>query len=280
MQVLVDEGEEVLIPSPYWVSYPEMVKIAGGVEKIITTTQETSFKITKEILQNNITDKTKVLILNSPSNPTGMVYSREELLGLAEICVQKGVYIISDEIYDKLVYDNKEYVSLATLSKEIREKTIMVNGVSKAYAMTGWRIGYSVGSKEIMGYVKKLQDHSTSNPCSISQEAAIQALKEPEEVVEKMRDIFQERRNLVMSLMDEIPQIKYIKTEGSFYLFIDVSQLGESFDIAKKMLNDIYVAMIPGEGFGAPGYLRLSFSTSEERIREGLKRIKDWVNQQ
>ncbi len=279
IQVLVDEGEEVLIPSPYWVSYPEMVKLAGATSKMLPTSAKTHFKITAEQLAENITDKTKLLILNSPSNPTGMLYSKEELESIAKVCVDKGIYVISDEIYEKLIYDAPEYTSLASLGKDIYDLTITVNGVSKAYSMTGWRIGYAAGPEEIMGYVKKLQDHSTSNPSSISQMAALQALKEPEESIIAMRDEFKRRRDLITSAFDQIPEVDYIKPEGAFYLFCNFSKLGASFEVAKQILDDVNVAIIPGEGFGAPGFMRLSFATSTERIQEGTKRIAGWIKE-
>ncbi len=277
IQVLADEGEEVLIPSPYWVSYPEMVKLAVATSKIIPTSTETHFKITADQLAKNITDKTKVLILNSPSNPTGMLYSKEELESIATVCVEKGIFVISDEIYEKLIYDTPQYTSIASLGKDIYDLTITVNGMSKAYSMTGWRIGYAAGPEEIMGYVKKLQDHSTSNPTSISQMAALQALKEPEEKIIAMRDEFRRRRDLITSKFDEIDEVSYIKPEGAFYLFCDFSKLGASMDVAKQIIEDANVAIIPGEGFGAPGMMRLSFATSTERIEEGVKRIAEWI---
>ncbi|MCD4781425.1 MAG: pyridoxal phosphate-dependent aminotransferase [Candidatus Omnitrophica bacterium] len=280
IQVLVDEGEEVIIPAPYWVSYPEMVKIAGGASKIVQTGPDTEFKLTADLLEKNISEKTKILILNSPSNPTGMLYTKEELAPLAEICVKNGIYIISDEIYEKLIYDTDTYTSIASLGKDIYDLTITVNGISKAYSMTGWRIGYCAGSEEIIGYIKKLQDHSTSCPSSISQHAALQALKEPESKVKEMRDIFKERRQIITSAIDNIPEISYIMPQGAFYLFADFSKLGESFAIAKEIIDQKYVAIIPGEGFGAPGFMRLSFATSAERIQEGINRISDWVSQQ
>ncbi|MCA9407454.1 MAG: pyridoxal phosphate-dependent aminotransferase [Candidatus Omnitrophica bacterium] len=277
IQVLADEGDEVLIPAPYWVSYPEMVKIAGAKSKIIPTSAKTNFKITADQLAQNISNKSNILFLNSPSNPTGMVYSKEELEAIAEVCVKNKIYVISDEIYEKLIYDSIEPVSIASFGKDIYDLTITVNGVSKAYSMTGWRIGYCAGNAEIIDYIKKFQDHSTSNPTSISQAAALQALNEPEELVIKMCKQFQERRDLITSLIDRIPQVSYIKPQGAFYVFCDFSKLGNSFDIAKRIIEEANVAIIPGEGFGAPGFMRLSFSTSNERIEEGVKRIADWI---
>lgn len=277
IQILVDEGDEVIIPAPYWVSYPEMVKLAGGTPRILQTSSNTSFKITADQLRENISEKTRVLILNSPSNPTGMLYSREELESIAQTCVKHKIFVISDEIYEKLIYDGKEYTSMASLGKDIFDLTVTVNGVSKAYSMTGWRIGYSAGSEEILGYVKKIQDHSTSNPCSISQASALQALQSSEDSVTAMREEFQKRRDLMMTAFDAIEEVSYIRPEGAFYLFCNVSKLGDSMDVAKKILDEVNVAVVPGEGFGAPGYLRLSFVTSAERIDEGTKRITQWI---
>lgn len=277
IQVLVDQGEEVIIPAPYWVSYPEMVKIAGGTSKVVSTSAANQFKLTAEDLAGAITDKTKLLILNSPSNPTGMLYTREELEPIAKICVDKGIYVISDEIYEKLIYTKEPYTSIASLNKKIYDLTFTVNGVSKAYSMTGWRIGYAAGNADVMTYVKNLQDHSTSNPSTISQYAALQALKEPKEKVEDMRKTFEKRRDLITSLFDEIEEVQYITPQGAFYLFCDFSKLGDSFEVAKQIIEEVNVAIIPGEGFGAPGYMRLSFATSDERIKEGVQRIAKWI---
>lgn len=279
IQVLADDGDEVLIPSPYWVSYPEMVKIAGAVPKFIPASAGNNFKITASQLAESITPKTKILIINSPSNPTGMVYSRQELESLADICVKHRVFMISDEIYEKLIYDAAEYVSVAALSKEAYALTLTVNGVSKAYSMTGWRIGYCAGPQEIMDYIKNFQDHSTSNPASISQAAALEALQSPDESIRAMRDEFRKRRDLMMREVSRIEGVRYARPDGAFYLFCDFSQFGSSEVLAKKILDDVNVAVIPGDSFGAPGFLRLSFATSQERIQEGIKRIAQWVRQ-
>jgi len=254
-----------------------MVKIAGGTPKILPTSPDSGLKITPQQLQNNITDKTRLLILNSPSNPTGVLYSKEDLEGLAEVIVKNNIFVISDEIYEELIYDVKEYTSPASLGKEIYDLTFTVNGVSKAYSMTGWRIGYAAGPEEVIGYVKKLQDHSTSCPSSISQAAAVAALSLPKSDVAKMRDEFHVRRDLMMKLLDGLDEISYIRPGGAFYMFCDISKLGDSFDVASRILNDAKVAFIPGEGFGAPGYARLSFATSEAKIEEGIKRIAAWI---
>ncbi|MFA5088386.1 MAG: pyridoxal phosphate-dependent aminotransferase [Candidatus Omnitrophota bacterium] len=278
IQVLVDDGDEVILPAPYWVSYPEMVKLSGATTQILKTSPETKFKITAKQLAEHITSKTKLLVLNSPSNPTGMLYSPKELEDIAEICVKKGIYVLSDEIYEKLLYDGLSYTSLAAMGKEIQDLTITVNGVSKTFSMTGWRIGYCAASEEIIEYIKKFQDHTTSNPTSISQMAALQALRSPEESVEAMRKEFETRRDIMMAALDNIPAIRYIKPQGAFYLFCDVSAIGDSEKIAKRVLDEVGVAIIPGDSFGAPGYVRLSFSTSVERIKEGVKRIAEWVS--
>ena len=279
IQVLIDQGDEVLIPTPYWVSYPEMVKIAGGTPVFVPTGADTGFKLRVHALEGHVTDRTRLLILSTPSNPTGMLYSKEELEPIAEFCVKNNIYVISDEIYEKLIFDAAAYTSMASLNKDIYDLTFTVNGVSKAYSMTGWRIGYAAGNAEVMGYVKKLQDHSTSCPSSISQAAALQALKEPAEKVQAMTQKFKARRELITSLFDEIPQVRYVKPEGAFYLFVDFSKLGDSFEVAKRIIEEVNVAMIPGEGFGAPGWMRLSYATSEEQIREGVKRIAAWIQQ-
>ncbi len=277
IQVLVDDGDEVVFQAPYWVSYPEMVRAAGGKSVIIPTNQSTEFKITADLLRKYITSKTKLFIINSPSNPTGVMYTKEELAKLAEICVAHKIYVISDEIYEKLVYDNIKFSSIASLGNEIFDLTITVNGVSKAYAMTGWRIGYAGGAVEIMEYIKKYQDHSTSNPASISQAAAVAALITSNDAIESMCQVFKGRRDLILQCLDKIPQIRYIKPQGAFYVFCDVSKIGDGASVAKQMLNDIKVAVIPGDGFGAPEYIRLSFATSEEKIKDGINRIAKWV---
>ncbi len=277
IQVLVDDGDEVIFQSPYWVSYPEMIKAAGGTSVVIATNQSSNYKITSDLLKSHITSKTKLLILNSPSNPTGVMYSKDELEQLARVCVEHNIYVISDEIYEKLVYDNTQFCSIASLGKEIFDLTITVNGVSKAYAMTGWRIGYAAGPVEIMEYIKKYQDHSTSNPTSISQAATLAALAASDETIQSMCKVFQGRRDLILQCLDQIPQIRTIKPQGAFYVFCDVSKIGNGATVAKQMLDDIKVAVIPGDAFGAPEYIRLSFATSEAKIKDGISRIGKWI---
>jgi aspartate aminotransferase len=277
IQVLVDDGDEVIFQSPYWVSYPEMVKAAGGKSVVIDTDKSTGFKMTPELLTRHLTPKSRLLIINSPSNPTGVMYSKQELAALANICAAHKIYIISDEIYEKLTYDTTDYTSVAALGKDVFDLTITVNGVSKAYSMTGWRIGYAAGPAEIMDYIKKYQDHSTSNPCSISQAAATVALKSTAESIEAMRRVFAQRRDLMLQCLDQIPGLSYIRPQGAFYVFCDVSKIGDGATVAKRLLDDVLVAVIPGDSFGAPGYIRLSFSTSDAKIKEGVRRIGEWV---
>ncbi|MBF0532090.1 MAG: pyridoxal phosphate-dependent aminotransferase [Candidatus Omnitrophica bacterium] len=277
IQILVDDGDEVLIPAPYWVSYPEMVKIAGGVNVFLPTTAATGFKITPAQLEKAITPRTKILVMNSPSNPTGMLYAKQELEPLAALCVRHNIFIISDEIYEKFIYIPEPFTSIASLGKPVNDLTITVNGLSKSSAMTGWRIGYCAGPKDIMELIKNYQDHSTSNPCSISQKAAVEALKETEETFVKIRAEFQRRRDLMARALDKIAGVKYVLPQGAFYLFCDFSRFGASAQVAKRILDEVSVALIPGESFGAPGFVRLSFAASVERIEEGMRRLTQWA---
>jgi aspartate aminotransferase len=280
IQVLVDDGDEVIFQAPYWVSYPEMVRAAGGVSVIVPTDVTSGFKITPDLLKKHITPKTKILIINSPSNPTGVMYHKEELARIAEICVARKIYVISDEIYEKLIYDTNVFTSIASLGKEIFDLTLTVNGVSKAYAMTGWRIGYAAGALEIMEYIKKYQDHSTSNPASISQAAALEALKASQESIDQMCQVFKKRRDLMLQCLDRVRQLSYIRPEGAFYVFCNFSKVGDAMMIAKQILDEVKVAGIPGDGFGAPDYIRFSFATSDERIQEGISRVAKWIANQ
>lgn len=279
MQALVDPGDEVLIPGPYWVSYPEMVKLAGATPKFLETSAASHFKVTARQLEENISPSTKVLVLNSPSNPTGTVYARKELEAIAEVCVKRNIVVVSDEIYEKLCYTREPFTSIGALNKEIYDLTVTVNGVSKSYSMTGWRIGYFGASKEIAQNVGKLQDHSTSNPTSISQAAALAALSADDSTLAEMKNEFQRRRDFIVKCLDKIPEISYIYPEGAFYVFCNVSKVGLDSDmIAKRVLNEKDVACIPGSGFGADQYIRLSFATSMERIQEGTTRLAEWFS--
>jgi aspartate aminotransferase len=284
---LCGDGDEVILPSPYWVSYPEMIKLAGADAVVVKTTEANKFKISPEQLRDAITSKTKLLILNSPSNPTGMVYTREELQSLSEILVERGVYCISDEVYEKIIYEGHEHVSIASLSPQMKELTIVVNAVSKPYSMTGWRIGYAAGPKEIIQAMSNLQSHSTSNPTSISQKAALEAIRGPQESVKKMVQAFVERRNHMVKRLNSIEGIRCLMPEGAFYAFPNISELlgkkydgreiKDSFSLAELLLTEAKVAGVPGAAFGDDNYIRLSYATSMENIVKGMDRIEEFV---
>ncbi|MGE5579315.1 MAG: pyridoxal phosphate-dependent aminotransferase [Bacillota bacterium] len=282
VMALCDDGDEVLIPAPYWVSYPEMVKLAGGKPVIVNATIDTGFKVTPEQVEKAITPKTSVIIFNSPSNPTGAVYTEEEMRGIAEVCLKHGVAIISDEIYEKLIYEGK-HVSVAALSPEIKANTVTVNGVSKSYAMTGWRIGYAAGPKEVISAMGRIQGHATSNPTSISQVAAVAGLKGPQEELEKMRVEFQKRRDYMVARLNEMPGFKCLTPPGAFYTYPDVSALigrkvagklvKDDDALADILLEDARIAAVPGSGFGSKGNIRFSYATSMKLIEEGMNRL-------
>lgn len=279
-QVVCTPGDEVLIIAPFWLSYPEMVKLAGGKPVIVQTKKENNFKVTPEEISSKITPKTKVIILNSPSNPAGVVYDKRDLEKIAEICVKNNILMVSDEIYEKILFDGKEHISIASVSPEAKENTVIVNGVSKSYSMTGWRIGYISASEEIVKKVSTLQSHSTSNPCSISQVAAETALKADlnEELVKNSK-MFQERRDLLLKEFEGEERIVPLKPSGAFYLFCDISKTGlDSVTFANKLLEEEKTAVIPGKPFGADGYIRISFATDMDTLKKGTERIKKWIN--
>lgn len=277
-QALCEEGDEVLIPAPYWLSYPAMVNMAEATPVFVPTKKENNFKLTEIDLESKITKKTKCLVLNSPSNPTGSVYSRSELEMVAKVAVKHKIFVISDEIYEKLIYGNTKHVSIASLGKEINDLTITVNGVSKSYAMTGWRVGYAAGPVEIMKAIGNLQSHATSNPASVSQRATLAALEGSQDCVEKMRVEFAKRRDIMVAGIEAIENMSCIRPEGAFYLFCDISKLEMgSVEVANRLLDEANVATIPGEPFGADDFIRLSFATGEEKIKKALGRIKEWV---
>ena len=276
--VLVDRDNEVLIPSPYWVSYPEMVKLCEGKARFLKTAPEHHFKITPQDLKRNINEKTKILILNSPSNPTGAVYTPKELEQLAAICVENKVLVVSDEIYEKIIFDNQKHVSIAALGKEIYDLTITVNGLSKAYSMTGWRVGFLGGPPDIVQAISRLQDHSTSNPTSISQKAAVAALKTESDFSIKSCQEFQKRRDYLVSRLKECEKIDYVLPGGSFYIFCGISKTGmDSFTMASRLLDEELVALIPGNSFGRDDYVRISFATGLKQLESGMDRIKRWL---
>lgn len=289
MQVILDPGDEVILFAPYWVSYIEQVRLAGGTPVIIDTTNN-KFKLNLEELKNKITDKTKLIIINSPQNPTGVVYSEDELNAFADIIKSHdNIMIISDEIYEELIYDQKKHVSLATLQKDLMDRIIVVNGVSKTYAMTGWRIGYIAAPVSIAKAVNILQSHSTSNPTTFCQTASIKALETDSEEVKNMLTHFQTRRDLIYNLLKEIDGIEVEKPEGAFYIFPNIKnvynkkyngqEITGSSSFAEILLKEKKTAVVPGVAFGADDYIRLSFATSEENINKGLARIKEFLEE-
>lgn len=288
---LCDEGDEVLIPSPYWVSYPEMVKLCGGTPVFVPTFEREDFKLKAENIKPLITERTKVLIINSPNNPTGSVYTREDLQEIADLALEHNLFVISDEIYDKLVYDGEKHVSIASLGEEIYNNTLVVNGVSKAYSMTGWRIGYAAGPKELIKAMTDFQSHATSNPNSIAQKAALEALKNParNQAVGTMVEEFAKRREYMVERINKIEGISCRMPKGAFYVMMNVSKtFGKYIDgklienstaFAEALLERYKVAVVPGIAFGADEYVRLSYATSMENIKEGLDRIEKFVKE-
>ncbi len=286
---LCNEGDEVILPSPYWVSYPEMVKVAGAKPVVIETTQKNNFKVTLQELQEAITPKAKLFILNSPSNPTGIVYTKEELELIGNILIKRGIFCISDEVYEKIIYDGQEHISIASLGQEIKRLAIVVNGVSKSYSMTGWRIGYAAGPEEIIQVMSNLQSHSTSGPSSISQKAALAALEGHEKFSGEMVAEFLKRRDYIVERLNSINGISCLKPQGAFYVFPDVSQIiGKTFkgqlvkdsvSLSEILLAEANVAVVSGSAFGADNYLRLSYAISMEIISKGLDRIAEFVKE-
>lgn len=280
-QAICEEGDEVIIPSPYWVSYPEMALLAGAKPVVLDGRVENGLKITAKQLKGAVTKRTKAIIINSPSNPTGVVYMEQELKELAAVILGSNAYVVSDEIYEKLIYDGLKHVSIASLGREIFERTFVANGVSKSYSMTGWRIGYAAGPVKAMEAISNLQDHSTSNPASISQKAALSALSGPGGYVENMRVEFEKRRDYMCRRFDNMRNISYVKPQGAFYIFSDISKTRlKSMEFARRLLEEEHVAVIPGEPFGWDDYVRLSFATSAQNIEKGLDRIEKWLARQ
>jgi aspartate aminotransferase len=284
-QAILEPGDEVIIPIPYWVSYPEQVLLAGGVPIYVEGKEQNEFKVTPQQLESVITDKTQAVIINSPSNPTGSIYSREELSAIAEVCIKHGVMMVSDEIYEKLIYDGYEHVSIASLSEEAYQHTIVVNGMSKPYSMTGWRIGYVAASEELVKAMTNLAAHSTSNPVTFAQFGALEALRGTQEPLEMMRGEFEKRRNIAVDLLNQIDGIHCVKPKGAFYIFANASEavkkggFQSTDEWAKALLEQEYVALVPGAGFGAPNHIRISYATSLEQLEKGISRIKRFVEQ-
>ncbi|OED35190.1 aspartate aminotransferase [PVC group bacterium (ex Bugula neritina AB1)] len=278
IQVLCNEGDEVVIPAPYWLSYVEMVRIAGAKPVVIPCTEDTDFKITPQMLKENLNERTKIVILNSPSNPTGMIYTSQELSDLGDILKTSETMIISDEIYEHIVYEQKHY-SIASIVPELKDRTIVVNGHSKAYAMTGWRIGYAAGAENIIQSLSKYQSHSTSNPCSIAQKAAHSALTADQSFLSENVATFRKRRDLMVSMLNDIPGVSCLKPSGAFYAFANISNLGrgKSCEVAEALLKEAHVALVPGKAFGADDFVRLSYALDLDSISEGLERFARWA---
>lgn len=283
VQVLAGPGDEVIVPAPYWVSYLEQVKLAGATPVVVETRPENGYKLTPEELSNSLTSRSRLLILNSPSNPTGSIYTKEELAAIADVAVRAGIWVLSDEVYEKLIYDGAAHFSIASLGPEIKQQTVVVNGVSKSYAMTGWRIGYAAAPAPVAKAMAGLQSHSTSNPTSIAQAAAVAALNGPQEAVAEMLSAFAARRTYMLERFDGIPSIDCPKPAGAFYAFPDVSAyfgrrweekaVSNATDLAALLLEEAKVAVVPGVAFGNDRCLRFSYAASLEEIAEGMDRI-------
>ena len=284
-QVLLDLNDEVIIPAPYWVSYPEQVRIAGGKPVILKTEQNNGFKVKPSEIQNVITDKTKILVLNYPSNPTGVTFTKEELVEIANLAEKNDLIIISDEIYDKTLYSETKHTSFVQINDSIKDRTILVNGVSKTYSMTGWRIGYAAGNKKVLAAMNNLAGQSTSNPTSIAQKASVEAFSGPQDKVDEMVVEFKKRRDFICKELNNINGISCLVPDGAFYVFPDISyyfgkeyknvKIENSVDFADFLLNEAKVAVVPGIEFGSDKNIRISYATSMHDIKEGIKRIKE-----
>ncbi|HEY9901101.1 MAG TPA: pyridoxal phosphate-dependent aminotransferase [Candidatus Sericytochromatia bacterium] len=277
---LIEAGDEVIIPAPYWLSYPEMVKLAGGTPVIVPTDASTGYKITPDQLRSSITPHTKLFVLNSPSNPTGMVYTPAELKAIAEIVVERDILVVSDEIYEKIIYDEAEHLSIGAIGPEIFERTITSSGFAKAFSMTGWRLGYLAGSVEIIKAASTIQGHSTSNVCTFAQYGAIAALEGSQECVEEMRLAFAKRREVMFERLNAIPGLNCPKPDGAFYMFPDISKTGlKSMEFCDALLESQQVAVIPGIAFGADECIRLSYATDMASIEKGMDRLEKFVRE-
>lgn len=285
---ILNPGDEVIVPNPYWVSYPELIRLADGKPVFVESDETSSYKFTKENLEKAVTEKTKAIILNTPNNPTGTIYNREELIEIAEFAKKYDLIIVSDEMYEKLIYDGESHVSIASVSDDAYERTIVINGLSKSYAMTGWRLGYCGASEKIAKLMTNIQSHMTSNVCSITQYAAVEALNGPQDKVKEMISEFERRRNYMAKTLEEMNNLSIIKPQGAFYIMINIDKcLGkeingekiiDSMDFSAKLLENEKVAVIPGKAFGLDNYVRVSYATSMELIEKGLERINKFVN--
>ena len=284
---ILNKGDEVILQNPCWVSYTELIKLADGVPVIVNCNENDGYKLSAKNIEKAVTSKTKAILLNSPHNPTGIVYKKNELEEIAQIAKKYNLIIISDEIYEKLIYDGEEHVSIASLSEDAYERTIVINGLSKTYAMTGWRVGYTASSTKLAKVMSSVQSHMTSNVCSISQYAALEALTGPQDSINMMKNAFEERRNFMMKKLEGIDEVSFIKPQGAFYIMVDITyfigksingiKINNSIEFAKILLEEEKVAVIPGAAFGLENFIRLSYATSMEVIEEGLDRIKSFL---
>ena len=284
---ILNPGDEVIVSTPYWVSYPELIKLADGKPVFVEGDEKSNYKFNKENLEKAVTAKTKAIVLNTPNNPTGTIYNKEELEVIADFAKKYDIIIISDEMYEKLIYDNENHISIASLSKDAYERTIVINGLSKSYAMTGWRIGYCAASEKIAKLMISIQSHVTSNVCSITQYAALEALNGPQDEITKMINEFEKRRNYMINRIESIDNLSIVKPKGAFYIMINIENclgkeingkiLNDSMEFCASLLENEKLAVIPGKAFGLNNYIRVSYATSMEAIKEGLNRIESFI---
>lgn len=284
---ILNPGDEVIVSTPYWVSYPELIKLADGKPVFVEGDEKSNYKFTNENLEKAVTAKTKAIVLNTPNNPTGTIYNKEELEVIADFAKKYNIIIISDEMYEKLIYDNENHISIASLSKDAYERTIVINGLSKSYAMTGWRIGYCAASEKIAKLMMSIQSHVTSNVCSITQYAALEALNGPQDEITKMINEFEKRRNYMINRIESIDNLSIVKPKGAFYIMINIENclgkeingkiLNDSMEFCASLLENEKLAVIPGKAFGLNNYIRVSYATSMEAIKEGLNRIESFI---
>ena len=284
---ILNPGDEVIVSTPYWVSYPELIKLADGKPVFVEGDEKSNYKFTKENLEKAVTAKTKAIVLNTPNNPTGTIYNKEELEVIADFAKKYDIIIISDEMYEKLIYDNENHISIASLSKDAYERTIVINGLSKSYAMTGWRLGYCAASEKIAKLMISIQSHVTSNVCSITQYAALEALSGPQDEITKMINEFEKRRNYMINRIESIDNLSIVKPKGAFYIMINIENclgkeingkiLNDSMEFCASLLENEKLAVIPGKAFGLNNYIRVSYATSMEAIKEGLNRIESFI---
>ena len=287
-QAIMNPGDEVIIPAPYWLTYPEIVKLCDGVPVYVYGTKDFGYKVTARQIENVVTDKTKAVILNTPNNPTGMVYSEGEQRAIADVAVKKDIYVVADEMYENLIYGDKKHVSIASLGEEIYKRTITCSGLSKSYSMTGWRIGYTGSSVEIAKLMGSIQSHQTSNPNSIAQKAALEALRGPQDAVTAMREEFDQRRKYMYERVSQMPLVDALEPEGAFYTFVDFTdvleksykgvRIGTASRVAEILIEDYKVAVVPCQDFGFDNFVRLSYAISMENIKKGLDRIEEFVS--